>query len=177
VGLDPTVREDDPATTRKASDIRKSQEIQMKDEALKLAFEHWWDHVGSMAPERKADMYEHCKKQCALAWEAALAAPVQECVTGLDVYLDPADMKPKRYPAAQQEPVAWVEYETGNHTKRPQNCGTGYCSCIECVMPPAPVQEPDAIGRKCAECGEWQRWTPSGMVCKNGHGGASSINQ
>jgi hypothetical protein len=25
--------------------------------------------------------------------------------------------------------------------KRPQNCGTGYCSCIECVMEPAPVQE------------------------------------
>ena len=24
--------------------------------------------------------------------------------------------------------------------KRPQNCGTGYCSCIECVMAPAPVQ-------------------------------------
>jgi hypothetical protein len=39
-------------------------------------------------------------------------------------------------PAAQQEPVAWVEYETGNRTKRPQNCGTGYCSCIECVMEP-----------------------------------------
>ncbi len=24
--------------------------------------------------------------------------------------------------------------------KQPQNCGTGYCSCIECVMEPAPVQ-------------------------------------
>jgi len=41
----------------------------------------------------------------------------------------------------------------------------------------APVQEPDAMGCKCAECGAWQRWTPSGMVCKNGHGGASGINQ
>jgi uncharacterized small protein (DUF1192 family) len=41
------------------------------------------------------------------------------------------------YEPAQQEPVAWVEYETGNHTKRPQNCSTGYCSCIECVMEPA----------------------------------------
>ena len=39
-------------------------------------------------------------------------------------------------PAPVQEPVAWVEYETGNNTKRPQNCGTGYCSCIECVMEP-----------------------------------------
>jgi hypothetical protein len=42
---------------------------------------------------------------------------------------------------------------------------------------PAPVQEPDAMGCKCSECGDWQRWTPSGMVCKNGHGGASGINQ
>ena len=28
--------------------------------------------------------------------------------------------------------------------KRPQNCGTGYCSCIECVM--EPQQEPVALG-------------------------------
>ena len=30
--------------------------------------------------------------------------------------------------------------------KRPQNCGTGYCSCIECVMEPAQQQEPAALG-------------------------------
>ena len=41
---------------------------------------------------------------------------------------------------------------------------------------PAPVQRPDAIGCKCSECGKWQRWTPSGMTCKNGHGGAPGIN-
>jgi hypothetical protein len=29
--------------------------------------------------------------------------------------------------------------------KRPQNCGTGYCSCIECVMEPA---VPDAFGTR-----------------------------
>jgi hypothetical protein len=46
---------------------------------------------------------------------------------------------------APVQPVAWVEYETGNHTKRPQNCGTGYCSCIECVMEPA---VPDAFGTR-----------------------------
>jgi hypothetical protein len=28
--------------------------------------------------------------------------------------------------------------------KKPQNCGTSYCSCVECVMEPAPVQEPVA---------------------------------
>lgn len=44
-------------------------------------------------------------------------------------------------------------------------------------MPVAPTQKPDAIGCKCSMCGEWQRWTPSGMVCKNGHGGAEGINQ
>ena len=43
---------------------------------------------------------------------------------------------------AQQEPVKWSDYEpNGTHhnkpQKRPQNCGTGYCSCIECVMEPA----------------------------------------
>jgi hypothetical protein len=33
--------------------------------------------------------------------------------------------------------------------KRPQNCGTGYCSCIDCVMEPEPVKwsdhEPDGM--------------------------------
>ena len=41
----------------------------------------------------------------------------------------------------EQEPVKWSDYEPdGMHhnkpQKRPQNCGTGYCSCIECVMEP-----------------------------------------
>jgi hypothetical protein len=36
-----------------------------------------------------------------------------------------------------------LDYEP--EQKRPQNCGTGFCSCIECVMEPAPVQEPVAI--------------------------------
>ena len=31
-------------------------------------------------------------------------------------------------------------------------------------------------GCKCSICGEWQIWTPSGMVCKNGHGGAPGVN-
>jgi hypothetical protein len=30
--------------------------------------------------------------------------------------------------------------------KRPPNCGTGYCSCIECVMEPAPVKVWEAEG-------------------------------
>jgi len=43
------------------------------------------------------------------------------------------------------------------------------------TSPPA-QQEPDAVGCKCSECGAWQRWTPSGMVCKNGHGGVPGVN-
>ena len=40
------------------------------------------------------------------AVEAAQSAPVQEHLTGLDIYLDPNDgLKPKRYPAAQPAPV------------------------------------------------------------------------
>jgi hypothetical protein len=31
-------------------------------------------------------------------------------------------------------------------------------------------------GCKCSLCHEWQYWTPSGMTCKNGHGGAPGIN-
>ena len=56
------------------------------------------------------------------------------------------------YEPAQQEPVCdkdpqgcWnVRCQLGKKCKntppaqkRPQNCGTGYCSCIECVMEPA----------------------------------------
>jgi hypothetical protein len=39
-----------------------------------------------------------------------------------------------------------------------------------------PQGEP-AIGCKCPLCGEWQRSTRSGMVCKNGHGGATGLNR
>jgi len=36
--------------------------------------------------------------------------------------------------------------------KRPQNCGTGYCSCVECVVEPAPVQKP-TYAYTCKGCG------------------------
>lgn len=44
----------------------------------------------------------HCAKHGCIPKQPA---PVQGYVTGLDVYLDPADMKPKRYPPAQPAPV------------------------------------------------------------------------
>ena len=65
---------------------------------------------------------------------------------------------PPAQPAPVQEPdhsdeltIAYMSgvargKELAAPVKRPQNCGTGYCSCIECVMEPAPVQEPVAWG-------------------------------
>ena len=58
---------------------------------------------------------------------------------------------------AQREPVKWSDYEPdGMHhnkpQKRPQNCGTGYCSCIECVMEPA---VPDALTASDGESAEY----------------------
>lgn len=43
------------------------------------------------------------------------------------------------------------------------------------IAAPQPV-EPDAIGCRCSVCNEWQKYTRSGMVCKNGHGGAPGVN-
>jgi hypothetical protein len=53
----------------------------------------------------------------------------------------------RHYPEAAAvtfSPLAWEKFceqaFAAPVQKRPQNCGTGYCSCIECVMEPAPVQ-------------------------------------
>jgi hypothetical protein len=53
----------------------------------------------------------------------------------------------RHYPDAKAvtfSPLAWEKFceqaIAAPVQKRPQNCGTGYCSCIECVMEPAPVQ-------------------------------------
>ena len=41
--------------------------------------------------------------------------------------------------------TAWGYVKAQQEQKRPQNCGTSYCSCIECVMEPTqPQQEPVA---------------------------------
>jgi hypothetical protein len=41
---------------------------------------------------------------------------------------------------SQQAITAIKQARSAPVQKRPQNCGTGHCSCIECVMEPAPVQ-------------------------------------
>ena len=78
----------------------------------------------------------------------------------LDRYIATGDINPKPAPVVQpvQEPinhqqaasaglreavnrsVAIAKNTVPTLQKRPQNCGTGYCSCIECVIEPAPVQ-------------------------------------
>ena len=66
-----------------------------------------------------------------LVLKQALAAPVQEPVAwDRPIIYTPPHMAP---------PAASVQ-------KRPPNCGTGHCSCVECVMEPAPVQMAHIVG-------------------------------
>jgi hypothetical protein len=53
------------------------------------------------------------------------------------------------------------EYAAQPEQKRPQNCGTGYCSCIECVMEPPQRtwvgltdEETDDAARYCVKSGQ-----------------------
>jgi hypothetical protein len=52
--------------------------------------------------------------------------------------------------AEMTDKIGCVNHDCDLCKKRPQNCGTGYCSCIECVMEPAPVQERNF----CERCGK-----------------------
>ena len=110
-----------------------------KDEALDLALEAL---ESVLANHNGAPVLPWIEARDAI--KQALAAPVQEPVAwyrdedGIRIYYEskvwddatPLYTTPPAQPAPKQ--------------KRPQNCGTGYCSCVECVMEPAPVQEPVA---------------------------------
>jgi len=91
----------------------------------------------------------------------------------------------------EQEPVAWMVY-VAEHSNQycvddiddaqlVDDCTNHNAQVTPLYAAPPDIEaitkEPDAIGCKCSVCGEWQRWTPSGMCCKNGHGGAPGINQ
>jgi hypothetical protein len=55
--------------------------------------------------------------------------------------------------------------------KRPQNCGTGYCSCIECVMEPAQPTVPDALTPADKESPEYtQGWNDCRQAMLRGRG-------
>ena len=53
------------------------------------------------------------------------------------------DLVWKRHDAVEAIKEALAQPEQ----KRPQNCGTGYCSCLECLFEQA-EQEPDALDCK-----------------------------
>lgn len=73
----------------------------------------------------------------AAAWDEGYAAGVNDerisesntGVAGFDAKVNPARENPHRRTHPQPTEPA---------PKRPPNCGTGHCSCIECVMEPAP---------------------------------------
>jgi hypothetical protein len=125
------------------------------------------------------------------AIKEALAAPVQEPVAHRDGYwcVDltckkcySADFRFKHTtpPAAQQDiqrlsalvraqQITIDKLEQALATpvqKRPQNCGTNYCSCVECVMEPAPVQEPVAYLCENAVGHKYFRWKKPSSIYK-----------
>ena len=72
-----------------------------KDEALDLALEAL-ENWREFDPENFGEI----DNKAITAIKQARSAPVQEPLTGLDIYLDPNDgLKPKRYPAAQR---TWI---------------------------------------------------------------------
>ena len=120
----------------------------MTKEALKLALEA----LGNTWTEPKSEQYK-VEKEAITALQKALANEAldkkAENARELGLDYEPAPQKPiiKSYlKKDNSQPVKWSDYEPDgmHHNKRPQNCGTGYCSCIECVMEPA-QQEPVAI--------------------------------
>ena len=74
---------------------------------------------------------------------------MKQLLEALDLALEALEMvvvdvktTPTAYEAHRQALTAIKQARSAPVQKRPQNCGTGYCSCIECVMEPAPAQEP-----------------------------------
>ena len=108
-----------------------------KDEALKQVLEAITQYLAE-SPDPSEEAVEGLCDAASVA-RKALAQPEQEPFSPESISVTHTAWK-MGYEAAkveqEQEPVVWVEYETGNRTQRPQNCGTGYCSCIECVMEP-----------------------------------------
>jgi hypothetical protein len=96
----------------------------MSREAIKLALEALKQIDGSM-PFPSAKRAQAALRE-ALAEQPAQQEPIIKSYLKKD----------------NSQPVTFFDYEPdGMHhnkpQKRPQNCGTGYCSCIECVMEPA----------------------------------------
>ena len=103
----------------------------MSKEAMKLALEGAANYIDALGGDSRK--YRQTLANIALDKMAENAREL-----GLDY-------EPKQEPIIKSylkkdnsQPVKWSDYEPDgmHHNKRPQNCGTGYCSCIECVMEP-----------------------------------------
>jgi hypothetical protein len=90
--------------------------------------------LGMIAPE---DIVK-CLRKANSEPEPALAAPVQEPFDHQQAASTALRESMNRSNAIAKNTVPTLQ-------KRPQNCGTGYCSCVECVMEPA---VPDAFGTR-----------------------------
>jgi hypothetical protein len=99
------------------------------EKALKLALE-----ALEMCEAPWTGTLDHNLTEAITAIKQALAAPVQ------DIF-DHQQAASAGLRKAVNRSVAIAKNTVPTLQKRPQNCGTGYCSCIECVMEPAPVQE------------------------------------
>jgi hypothetical protein len=75
--------------------------------------------------------------------KAKAATPHHDLIAEL---LNPNIPKNEREHAAVRE-IERLQALAAPVQKRPPNCGTGYCSCIECVMEPAPVPLTDDTRR------------------------------
>jgi hypothetical protein len=121
-----------------------------KDEALKLALEAL-EGLKSI-PGGRHELHElnaiHRKHERAItAIKAALEAKNEPVV-----FNTLASLKHKKTVGPIENAMSNTTPPAQSEQKRPPNCGTGYCSCIECVMEPKPVKwsdhEPDGMHHK-----------------------------
>jgi hypothetical protein len=98
----------------------------MKDEALKLAL----SCIKSSVEYKRGNA---TFIEAAEDVEQALAASVQ------DIF-DHQQAASAALRESMNRSVVIAKNTVPTLQKRPPNCGTGYCSCVECVMEPTPVQ-------------------------------------
>jgi hypothetical protein len=103
----------------------------MKDEALALA-KAWFER--NTYGDEAVEVYEAIKQAL-----AAQPAPVQEPFDHQQAASIALRESMNRSNAIAKNTVPTLQ-------KRPQNCGTGYCSCVECVMEPAPAPMAHIVG-------------------------------
>ena len=130
-----------------------------KDEALDLALEALEKSVATCfdrcAHEQVMSRPEHFINQAITAIKQARALDkMAENARELGLDYEPAPVQPFDHQQAantalresMHRSVAIAKNTVPTLQKRPPNCGTGYCSCVECVMEPAPVPMAHIVG-------------------------------